>query len=585
MNASYISTIPLPCCEVATDSTISNANRMMKNVFVYEDIEGTNFFALTGIKRDALLNANEEEIFLDRNGRTFRLWINEDASEYENIVVIFEETTMRENYKKQYDDNRPVVMLINIDNYDALTSNNSDDGRRVIPSQIDGILRKWTNSYKSPITSIGEDRYIVYTNNANLTKMLEDNFSVLEEVRNIEAQIDFPASLSIGIGVSTESIYSSNELAESALELALGRGGDQAVVKDDEHTRYYGGTLQSFEKNNRSKARVIAHAMKALITAADNVLIMSHKWPDMDAFGSSIGAYCICKYLGKEASIVMDKHNEAIETMYRQVEDTDQYNIIKSERAMELMTDGTLLIIVDVNRPGLLESMDVYKKAKDLIVIDHHRMTGDSIQDATIAYVESYASSASELIAELIQHFSQKRFTSKLEAEAMLAGIMVDSNNFSGRTGVRTFEAAAWLKRAGADTTEVKRFFQMEKSEFMTKANTIAGAVFDDDGMAYAETGGDSLNNQIINAQVADELLMVKGVRASFVIGHNEQNRTIISARSLGDVNVQSIMERLGGGGHFTSAAAQTDDTIEETWDLLKKYIKEYLEKESQNNQ
>ena len=422
----------------------------------------------------------------------------------------------------------------------------------------------------------------MYTSQGRLEKMIEENFSVLDEVRKIESQIDFPASISIGVGLSSVSLLESTELAEAALELALGRGGDQAVVKTDDGTKYYGGTLQSFEKNNRSKPRVIAHAIKALLNDADKVFIMGHRWPDMDSFGSAVGASAICTFLGKDSFIVIDKHNEALDVVFDQAADTEDYNIIKAERALRMITDRSLLIIVDTNRPMLVESPELAEAAKTRVIIDHHRLTADSYQNSAVAYVESYASSASELIAELMQHFSQKRFINKLEAELMLAGIMVDSNSFSVRTGVRTFEAAAWLKRGGADTTEVKRFFQVKGEDFRTKANAIAGAEFTEGGIAYAVAEGNADNMQIINAQVADELLTVKGTKATFALGRNERGQTVISARSLGDINVQFVMEKLGGGGHFTSAAAQTNDPLAEVLARIKKLVKEYLDREEE---
>ena len=425
----------------------------------------------------------------------------------------------------------------------------------------------------------------MYSSFGKLIKMADGNFSVLDDVRKIESKIDFPASISIGVGVSDISLMESTELAEAALELAVGRGGDQAVIKTDDGTRYFGGTLQAIEKSNRGKARVIAHAMKAMISDADKVLIMGHRWPDMDAFGSAIGAYSICRFLGKEAFIVMDKHNEALDTIYDQAADVGEYEIIKQERALNMVTPKTLLIIVDTNRPVLVESYDLVKACTSRVIIDHHRMTEDSFKNASVAYIESYASSASELMAELIQNFAQKRFITKFEAEALLAGIMVDTNNFSGRTGVRTFEAAAWLKRAGADATEVKRFFQMDKTDFKSKASTIARADFTDYGVAYASTRGHTGNTPIINAQVADELLMVKGVKAAFALATNEKGQTIISARSLGEINVQTIMEKFGGGGHYTSAAAQVDESMGYVEEQLRKIVKAGIDKENQENQ
>ena len=582
MDNQYITELPIPACTVNPEGIITEANPRMQNVFLYDEIAGYNFFTMTGIKRDQLMNANSEEMILERNDKKFKLWINENAQESEDIVVFFDEATARESFRSKLESDRAAIVYINIDNYDELITTAPEDLRRLIPAQIDGLLRKWGAAFKSPVISTGDDRYVMYTTSEQLNHMIEENFSVLDEVRNLESKIDFPASISIGIGISNVSLIESTELAEAALELALGRGGDQAVVKNDDGTRYYGGTLQSLEKNNRSKPRVIAHAMKALIQDADKVFIMGHKWPDMDAFGSALGAYAICKYLKKDAYIVMDKHNEALDTIYDRVADTENYNIIKSEKALRMVTDMSLLIIVDTNRPMLVECAELADACKTRIVIDHHRLADDSYQNSAVAYVESYASSASELMAELMQHFSQKRFINKLEAEAMLAGIMVDSNNFSGRTGVRTFEAASWLKRGGADSTEVKMLFQIRQEDFLSKANAISEAEFAADGVAYTVTEGTTSNTQIINAQVADELMTVKGTKAAFVFGRNERGQTIVSARSFGDVNVQTLMEKLGGGGHFTAAAVQTNEPLAEVLAHVKKLVKEYFDKEEE---
>ena len=579
MKKTFITQLPIPACVVGSDGLIKKANAFMKNVIVYEGIIGANFFALTGVKREALLTANSSEVIIERNNRVFKIWTNDNPKENDDIAVLFDETTIRESFRSKLEADRAVIIYINIDNYDDLVASANDDGKRAIPSMIDGMVRKWGSSFDSPVISTDDDKYIMYSNYGKLEKMIQNKFSVLDEVRKIESQIDFPASISIGAGISEKSLLETTNLAGEALELALGRGGDQAVIKTDEGTKYYGGTLQSIEKSNRGKARVIAHAMKQMIKDADKVLIMGHRWPDMDAFGSAIGVSAICRYLGKDAYIVIDKHNEALDTIYNQAVSTEDYNIIKQEKALRLVTPETLLIVVDTNRPMLVECMELIESCTSRVILDHHRMTEDSFRDASLAYIESYASSASELLAELLQNYSQKRIINKFEAEAMLAGIMVDTNNFSGRTGVRTFEAAAWLKRAGADTTEVKRFFQMDKADFMSKASAIARADFSDEGVAYATTRGHTGNTQIINAQVADELLMVKGVKASFVLGINERGQTIISARSLGEVNVQQIMEKFGGGGHFTSAAAQSTEPIEIIEEQLRKLVRKSIEK------
>ena len=579
MDSSYINQVPMPACIVDENGIITSANALIKNVFPYEDISGSKFFALTGVKRDELFKVNEEENIIERNDRLFRLRTY-DSQEDNLIVVFFDECTARLTLRNKIEEDRAVIVYINIDNYDEFMASATEDFRRLVPHQVDGKIHKWADNYDSPVISTGDDSYVMYTSRGKLDEMIEDNFSILDDIRSIEAQIDFPASVSLGIGISTVSLSESAELAEAALELALGRGGDQAVVKTDEGTHYYGGSMQTVEKGNRGKSRVIAHAMRALINDADNVLIMGHKLPDMDSFGSALGAYSICRFLEKDAYIVIDKYNEALECIYKQAEESGDYEFIKPDKALKLVTRKTLLIVVDTNRPVLVESEELVQACRSRVVIDHHRVADDSFRNSSVAYVESYASSASELMAELIQYVSQKRFINKFEAEAMLAGIMVDSNNFSGRTGVRTFEAASWLKRAGADTTEVKRFFQMSAEDLRKKGQAIAGSEITENGFAFARTEGGSDNSQIVNAQVADELLMFKGVVASFVLCANEDGDTIVSARSLGDFNVQAIMEKLGGGGHFTSAATKTDKSVDETEEEIKKLVRESLDRE-----
>ena len=582
MKFDYINNLPIPACVVGTDNVIKIANHKMKDVFVYDDIVGSNLFALIGVRRDDLINANEEEIIVERNERFFKLRVEEQPDLERAIAVFFDEKTTRETFRSQLESERPAIILIDIDNYDELLSSVPEDQKRAVPSQIDGIVRRWGDNYGSPLMSTGDDAYVMFSTYGKLQAMIEDEFSVLDEVRNIEAEVEFPISISIGAGVSGYDLSEANELAEAALDMALGRGGDQAVLKLEDETRYYGRSSQTVEKNNRGKARVIAHALKHLIAESDKVLIMGHRWPDMDSFGATIGMSSLCQYLEKDSYIVLEEYNDAIDTIYKQAEDDDAYEIIKREKAISMATKDTLLIIVDVNRPSMMECPELVEKCKQIVLVDHHRLTEDSLLNTAIAYNESYASSASELVSEILQYVATKRIINKFEGEALLAGIMVDTNNFSGRTGVRTFEAAAWLRRSGADTTEVKRFFQQGKEDFILKATTIAKAEFTEEGIAYARPEGETGNATVINAQIADELLMVKGVKASFVLGKNEKNQTIISARSLGDLNVQTIMEKFGGGGHFTSAAAQVDGSYEEVIEQLKKVIQDILDKESE---
>lgn len=585
----YLCDIPLPACIVDTEGCVKAANRLMKDVFAYEGITESNFFALTGVKRKELIESaqseEDPEIEIERNSQFFVLRTNQDPKPDEDIFVYFINVTERDSLRRERRQEQICILYISIDNYDEMLSSTTEDSRLAVPTAVDRIVRKWASQYDASIESIDEDCYMMTVYRRDADRIIESRFSVLDEVRNIDTKVDFPVSLSIGMAMGVRSLKDAKELAEAALELALGRGGDQAVVKNEDRTHYYGGKLQSLEKNNKGKSRIISHALKQLIIESSRVIIMGHRWPDMDCFGSAIGAYKVCRYYDRDAYIVIDNYNEALQTVYQQAVDTDNYNIITSDKAKSLIDEKCLLIVVDVNRPNMVECPDLLEMDLRTVIVDHHRLSEDAISNPTLAYVESYASSASELMTEIIQYTATKRLVNKFEAETLLAGITVDTNSFSSKTGVRTFEAAAWLRRAGADTTEVKRFFQSEAITFQAKADAIANAEYLDNGVVIAVSEGYSTEAQIINAQVADELLSVKGVRAVIALGKNDLNKTVISARSLGEVNVQMLMERFGGGGHHTSAGAQVDETPEEVIEMIKEILPELTGEEEKEEE
>lgn len=584
----FLSEIPMPICIVNKDYIVTAANQYMKSVFAYDDIVGGNFFTLTGIKKTELLEMarlpeeDRGEIRIKRNEQVFKLETNPTPGEDEDLAVFFLNITEREELRDRYRKEHLCLLYISIDNYDELISSITTDSRLAVPTEVDRMIRNWADEYDATIESIGEDRYYMSLYRKDADRLIESKFQILDEIRSIETKIDFPVSLSIGMGMGAEELNETKELAEAAFDLAMGRGGDQAVVKNGNRTHYYGGKLQSMEKNNKGKSRVIAHALKQLIIESSRVIIMGHRWPDMDCFGGAIGAHRMCTHLDRDAYIVIEEHNEAMQVIFDQAKETEDYEIVNRKKAVELCEEGTLLIIVDTNRPGMLENSELLNKADKVVVIDHHRMSEDAIENPTLAYVESYASSASELMTEILQYTASKRIVNKFEAEALLAGITVDTNGFSIKTGVRTFEAAAWLRRAGADTTEVKRFFQTDIESFRTRANAIAAAEYLEGGIAMAISGGYSTEAQIINAQVADQLLMVKGVNASFAMGRNDRGKTVISARSIGEINVQVIMENFGGGGHLTSAGAQVDISPEEVMAELKRIMQETDRRDSE---
>ena len=382
----------------------------------------------------------------------------------------------------------------------------------------------------------------------------------------------------MGVAIDGDSIRETSALADAAIDLALGRGGDQAVVQLGGKLEYFGGKLQRVEKGTKGKSRVVAHALKRLFEQADRVMVMGHRNPDMDAFGSALGMYRVCQMNGVNCAIVLDEVNESLQVIYRNALEQGDYIILKKKRALELVDDKTLLIVLDTHRPSYVECPELLTKTDKIAVIDHHRRAADAIPNPALSYIEPYASSTAELVTELLQYSGPRKQLKKIEAEGLLAGMTVDTNRFAVKTGVRTFEAAAWLRRAGADTTVVKRLFQSSLSTFRARAKAIASAEITDDGIATSLLEGFNPEAQIINSQVADELLNVRGVRASFVAGRDETGQTVVSGRSLGLINVQVIMEKLGGGGHLTTAGARVEDAPEEVIEMIRNILKHHKE-------
>ncbi len=559
--------IPLPICVVNAKGKIVSANEHISNVFIYDGIENADFFALTGIKVAVLLNKDQGEDYhiIERNGKQFKLQAEViGQGEEASLLVFFYDITNYENLKDRYNDEKTCVCRINIDNYDELIASTAPEKRMDISTRVDKAIRQWASKISGSINKLNNSQYIMYFQNYYVSGMIENKFAILDEVRQIETEADFPMSLSIGIGVGGKNLVVTEDYANAAMDLALGRGGDQAVIKRGSKIEYYGGKLQTVEKGNKGKSRVVAHALKQLIEQSKRVVIMGHTNPDMDCFGAALGIYRLCIMYGREAYIVLNEINDSLEAIYRQARETDTYNFINNKKAESITDKETLVVLVDTHRPSYAENANLFTLTDKVVVIDHHRRAEDCIENATLSYIESYASSAAELVSEIIQYAAPKKTLVKLEAEALLAGMTIDTNRFAVKTGVRTFEAAAWLRRAGADTTEVKRFFQTNLDAFKVRAKSIAAAEFQDNGIATSISEGCNEGAQVLNSQVADELLNIRGVRASFVAGRTETGKTVISARSLGELNVQVIMEKLGGGGHLTTAGAQVDCSPEE---------------------
>lgn len=573
----------VPMCIINSIGKVTRANKKIADVFKYDGIIDGDIFALTGIKLPEIVIAAKEgtALYMKRNDKAFRIlcgFIGE--GENASVMMSFIDITSFENLKDLYNEEKPCIALINVDNLEELTPSGKEENELEISTEIDKLIRNWSAGMGAAVSRYKDHMYEMLLTQKNYKQLVVKKFSILDDVRAVETNMDFPVTLSIGIGIGGKTIAESEDYAQDALNLALGRGGDQVVVRNVKNFEYYGGKSQSVEKGYKGKSRIIAHALKLLMTQSNRIFIMGHSNPDMDSFGAALGIYRVAKSIGKEAYIILNSYNNTLEDIVQDAKSLEQYEFLTSEKALALADGSSLGVVVDTHRPILVESLELLEKINRTVVIDHHRRTEGDLPNVLLSYMESYASSASELVSEIVQYACEKKALTKLEADALLAGIMVDTNRFAVKAGVRTFEAASWLRRAGADLENVRRYFQADVESFRLRAMCIANAQFFDNGVAMAVCPGENPDAQIVNSQVADELLTIKGIKASFVAGRNMKGQTVVSARSLGDMNVQLIMEEFGGGGHFNTAGAQSDLTPEQL--LIK--IRETLEKTFREN-
>ena len=426
-----------------------------------------------------------------------------------------------------------------------------------------------------------KDKFFLIMNKKELKKLEVDKFSVLDQIRKIDFGNNLPVTISMGIGIDGDTINENLKLATGALDLALGRGGDQAVVKTKDKFAFYGGKSKAVEKTTKVKSRLIGHALREVILESDHVFIMGHKYPDMDAIGAAIGIYDICKSCNKTANIVLNYANESIEEFIKRIKKSDYYDgvFVDSDYAIRECEKNTVVVVVDTHRPNFTECPQLLDISDKVVVIDHHRRGVDFINDTVLLFHEIYVSSTCEMVTELVQYIEDDVRINKLTAEGLLAGISLDTKNFAFKTGVRTFEAASYLKKSGADTIEVKKLFNSDIKDFITKAEIIKNAKVINHNICLAYTKTESDNINIVIAQAADELLNIKEVEASFVLGRKD-DRVFISARSLGNINVHVLMEKLGGGGHRDMAGVQLDTSLEKAYEMVEDTIQTYIKEE-----
>jgi c-di-AMP phosphodiesterase-like protein len=479
------------------------------------------------------------------------------------IVNLFDETEAIELSRK-LKEQRLVSGLIYIDNFEEATQSIEDVRRPLLIALIDRNINKFANNIDAVLRKMEKDRYFIVFQQKYLPQLQESKFSLLDDIRKIDIGNDMAVTLSMGIGLSAETYAQSNEYSKTALDLALGRGGDQVVVKDGNKILYYGGNKnQLIDKVNRVKARVKAHALKELLEESEKVIIMGHRLSDMDSLGSAIGLYRGAKQLNKKAHIVLNETTTAVKALYDLFESNSEYEddmFLNNSEAIEAADTKTLLIVVDVSRPGYVECKELLDKVQNIVVIDHHRQSNDSIENPVLSYIEPHASSTSEMVTEILQYLVDKLRLRPIEADALFAGITVDTKNFMSKTGVNTFEAAAYLRKAGADVVRVRKLFRNDLASYRAKAATISEATIYKNIIAIGRCPWENIDSPtIVAAQAADELLNIQGIKASFVVTKVDTT-VFISARSIDEINVQVIMERLGGGGHLNVAGAQLEN-------------------------
>ena len=559
----FVESCPVYMCVSDIAGEISWSNEGFRsNITTEENIDG--LISSEDLKK--LFEIEQYEIIADIKESKFRISSSsKDESSHSKRMIYFEDVTPAEIVKDLFKTTRPAFMHVNIDNYDELMAASPIEKQSKIIADIDGILRDWIGDVDGSIVKIKSSQYAVVVAQKYIEEFRKDNFqSIMEKIHGVETEADFPTTISIGIGTEAAN-YEALQLASyQALDLALGRGGDQVVIKKSgDEIEYYGGSLANVERRNKGKSRIMAHALVQLIQDANQVLVMGHQRPDLDSFGASIGIASLANAAKKKAYIVLNKPNEAIDLAYDAAVKTNKYEFINDEIAMAIAQKETLLIIVDTHIGPMVECPTLLEKCKKLVVIDHHRKSANAIENTLLTYMEPFASSASEQVCELLQYAGKNFEFGKFEMDALLSGITLDTKNFTQNTGARTFESASWLKRKGADTRNVMNFFKMRLDFFQKKVNMIASAEVLGNEIAVAYTKESDPSMQVLAAQAADELLEMRGVSAVFVAGALEGGRTTVSARSNGKLNVQVIMEKLGGGGHINIAAAQLEESPE----------------------
>lgn len=571
---------PIPFTVLDNKGKIIWHNESFDNITGIDNPEGSFIF-------DALPQFNVEKLYSDdkyiyklRNNhyKVIReISSSEEAGKIIRVYLI--DVSERENILYRYSERELVIGIVYIDNFEDIFGMESNIDQNKGLAKIDNHIYVLSNRINGFAEKIDEYRYLLFFEKRYLEFLENRKFEILDDVKKIDFGGKLPVTISIGIGSGGKNIKENYYFAKTAMDLALGRGGDQAVIKSGEKLTFYGGKTKAVEKRTKVKARVMAHALRGIIDQSDTVFIMGHKSPDLDCFGAAIGMYRVAKSRGKKAYIVMNGVSASINLIYQKLkENHSEYidNIVDSKEAKKLITESSVAIVVDTHKYNHVESEEFLRKVDNKVVIDHHRMGKDVIEDTILSYIETYASSTCELVTEILMYIAEDANLQKIEAEALLSGISLDTKQFSVKTGVRTFEAAAYLRRKGADTEMVRELFRNNIRDLKIKAMAIEEAEIVNGNIAIAKIKDVTESANLIAAQTADELLNTTSTEATFVFSQLESG-IHISARSVGEVNVQIIMEKVGGGGHLNSAGARLDTDMDDAVAQVKNLIKEQL--------
>ncbi|KQL34765.1 DHH family phosphoesterase [Psychrobacillus sp. FJAT-21963] len=555
------------------------ANPYMTQKLPFDTIIGEELLSISKDFQQLIKQEDSKEITISLDNNDYKVFYKAE----EKLLYFFDITEQVEIESLYYGD-RTVIAVLYIDNYDEIAQGMDDQTRGQLNSIVTSCVNDWGAKYGIYVKRISSDRFLAVFNESILVELEKNKFSILDDIRETTSKFGFSLTLSVGVGAGSTSLVELGELSQSSLDLVLGRGGDQVAIKQPNgKVKFYGGKTNPVEKRTRVRARVISHALRDLIQDSDQVFVMGHKLPDMDAIGAAVGVRKMAQMNKVEGYVVID-FNELDKSVLRLMDEIKGKpelfeRFISPEEAINRMTDKTLLVVVDTHKPSLVIDEKLLNRAEKRVVIDHHRRGEEFISNTLLVYMEPYASSTAELVTELIEYQPKNEKITMLEATSMLAGIIVDTKSFTLRTGARTFEAASYLRTQGADTVLVQRLLKEDIDTYIERSKIVQTVEFFKPGIAIAYGAENASYSQVLLAQTADILLTMNNISASFVVGYRSDSIIGISARSLGDVNVQLIMERLSGGGHLTNAACQLENaTIDEAINMLKTAIEETLE-------